>query len=564
MKSFYKIIITLILLPSLLIGCNDMLDVNSESVAFTDEYTLTASNDTLYSMFAVFSKLSKLADRYVILGELRGDLMNLKEDGSDKYLKEINNFDISSDNPYARKSDYYAVINNCNYIISRIDTSVEKNAEKVMLRCYAACKAIRAWTYMQLVQNYGSAIYYDKPILSIEDAEKIQAQTPVSLEELTPVLIADLEPYKDVATPSLGYLYNFNTNKAYFPIRFILGDLYLWNGQYEKAAKEYYDLINSQTYLINYFTAAFKVTNNAFENIISFSAYGHFGIFLTSYQNLEQISNIGATNQYGQTFHMDSLTYNRTLYPSAIALNNWDKQMYYYSTILHKSGDLRKWGAVTTSFQINNSPIYNYADSTSTLENYSIYKYIAMNPIKDDRFTEKRIGVYRVALLYLRYAEALNRMGKPNTAFAILKNGLNKVNMNSTSVIPHKELNMNISESGDTTYSVPSYMNFTDSKFDNNIGIRMRSLGNVNLDRKFYIIPELPSQADSIRYVEDMIIEEAALETAFEGNRFNDLMRIAIRRNDNSYLANKVAKKYASDAENIRNKLLIRSNWYIR
>jgi len=64
--------------------------------------------------------------------------------------------------------------------------------------------------------------------------------------------------------------------------------------------------------------------------------------------------------------------------------------------------------------------------------------------------------------------------------------------------------------------------------------------------------------------VEDKIQEELALETAFEGNRFQDLMRFAIRRNDNAYLADKVAAKHTADKQAIRNKLMNSENWYLK
>lgn len=580
MKSIKKIILSLILVPTLLAGCSDLLDVDSKRTASPDDYTLNASNDTLFSMFSVFAQLQKLSQNYVFLGEIRGDLMDVT-DKSDMYLKQISNFEISSDNPYANVKDYYSVINNCNYIIQKLDTSRVVGAKKVMLREYAACKAIRAWTYMQLAINYGSAIYYDKAILTVADAESIQSQPAKTLDELAPILINDLIPYKDVDIPSLGFVFDYYSDLSFFPVRFLLGDLYLWTGQYENAAQEYYDLINKKSITIrsDAFSATWDVTNNAFTGY--FTIYN--GGFPSNFEPLAytQITNIASSNQYGHNFQLDSLTANRSLIPSAISLNNWDSQHYVdinNSTIdpklahtLYKMGDFRKYGSVS------------YSNKTATIDtasldrDYYIYKYLLMNPYKNTYKTNKMIIVYRSSLLYLRYAEALNRLNKPNAAFAVMKNGLNHSNLLNTNIIPHKEMNIasitpKVVKSStnadstvyDTVFVAPKYMDFGDSKFDKNVGIRMLSLGTTsNLDKKYFIVPKLPTMQDSILYVEDKIQQELALENAFEGNRFQDLMRMAIHRNDNAYLADIVAKKHTNNKEAIRAKLMNRANWYV-
>jgi hypothetical protein len=65
-------------------------------------------------------------------------------------------------------------------------------------------------------------------------------------------------------------------------------------------------------------------------------------------------------------------------------------------------------------------------------------------------------------------------------------------------------------------------------------------------------------------YLEEQILNERARELAFEGERYYDLMRVAKRRNDPSFLAGKVAAKFpAGKREQIYNYLLDENNWYI-
>jgi tetratricopeptide (TPR) repeat protein len=529
-------------------GCNNLLDVDSSRLVFPNEYKMTGANDTLYSMFGIFSQMEKLADSYVLLGELRGDLMTVTPT-SNLYLQEISNFDNSdSNNPYTNNiKDYYSVINNCNYVIHNIDTSVVAGGVKVMYKEYAACKAIRAWTYMQIALNFGSAIYYDKPILTVQDAQNIQKQPALTLTDLAPILISDISPWKDVVNPSLGFIYSQNLNNSYFPIRFLLGDLYLWTGQYENAANEYRDLMYTNSYTISsYYKNTREVINNAFT--------GNTTVYSLPILTTENVTSIAATNQYGIVFQLDSLNLNHMIAPSTLSISYWQKQMYYFSATLDTLGDTRLLSSVySVSNNQNSNTFTNYVTPTTTSTNY-IYKILMMNPISTTKNTNKQIMPYRVPLLYLRYAEAVNRIGKPNLAMAVLKNGLNRVTMNNKKIIPQSEL----------ATPLPNYMNFSDIRFDMNIGIRMRGCGNVNLDTTYYVIPKLAALQDSVIYVENLIQQELALESAFEGNRFQDLMRIAIRRDDNSYLANIVSAKYTDNQEAIKAKLLIRTNWYLQ
>jgi len=527
-----------------LVSCDDMLNVDTDRTIYEKDYQLQSPNDTIYSMVGIYSQLQKIMDSYILLGEMRGDLLDVTEN-SNQNLRDINNFNISKSNPYANIKDYYAVINNCNYLIQYIDTAAVINGQKKMYKYYAAAKGIRAWTYMQIAINFGSATFYEKPILSISEANADYPEYTIT--ELANVLIPDLLPLKDIATPS------FQSKTMTFPIRFLLGDLYLWTKQYKEAATEYHDLMLLNQYLIQKAYQSYWVLDN---NQISENYDGYWGNSFY-YGGAEAITTVLCPKTYGQKFELDSLNLKREIAPSKISIDNWDNQTYFNTESNTVPGDLRKTASVidrNTIISMSHNIIYTTNNPTNTKVENIVYKYLWNTPAEN----VQTLVIYRASLLYLRYAEAVNRLGKPNLAFAVLKNGLRSTTVASTSVVPLNER------------STESYMNFNSFKFDNNVGIRTRGLGPklgelaVGVGDSLYRIPAQASLPDSVLYVEDLIQKELALETAFEGNRFQDLMRLAIRRNDNAYLAKIVAAKHVGNEAAIEAKLMDQQNWYVK
>jgi hypothetical protein len=534
-----KLIMTLLLVATIFVSCDDMLFSDSKRLTTADEYNLKASADSVYSMAGVYSRLQKLGDSYVLLGELRADLMDLGKK-SDPSLVQIDNFEITKDNQYVNIKNYYDVINNCNYIIQKLDTSYLDRGKKLQLREYGELKAIRAWTYMQIALNFKTAKYYEYPILTVQDAQK---EIPsLELKDLADKLIVDLEPLKNVTYMNLNF-------GSIFMVNAVLGDLYLWRGSltnnkadYENAATAYHKLMFDYGLDINKgFASTWAVVNKA----ISTDATLNWIMSLTG----EAITTIDCPTEYGQKFALDTLNNRRSIIPSELALNVWDNQTYYLNDGATTTGDLRKYGSISYSEATNKEYQTDLTFKQSTTDNWLIYKY---------KWYDQNIILYRSSLLYLRYAEAVNRLNKPNLAFAVLKYGLKKTTFDKK--IPFTEQGT----------PLPTYMDFTDKRFDYSVGIRMRGLGNLDQDSTYFVIPNKPAMADSVLYVEDKLLEELQLETAFDGNRFHDLMRFTLRRMNTgegttSFLADKIAEKHKDNKEAIRAKLTQSiDNWYIK
>lgn len=224
-------------------ACTDMMETDSTTVGFEEDNRLDSPNDSLYSVLGILSQVQRLGDRYVLLGELRGDLMEATADANVD-IQEISNFSVSSGNEYASFYDYYNVINNCNYAIAKMDTNIVFYEDKVMIPEYAQIKVIRAWTYWQLALAAGKVSWIEEPVLSLEAALKEYPQK--GLEDLAQLLIDDLTPYVGARALDYGTIDNFDSRKMFFPVDMVLGDLYLFLGRYADAATAYYRLIDKR------------------------------------------------------------------------------------------------------------------------------------------------------------------------------------------------------------------------------------------------------------------------------------------------------------------------------
>ena len=177
-----------------------------------------------------------------------------------------------------------------------------------------------------------------------------------------------------------------------------------------------------------------------------------------------------------------------------------------------------------------------------------------------DKFNSNGVTLYRTNIVYLRYAEALNRAGYPQSAFAVLKYGLYP-DMVSKHVDSQEQTEAGTLIDFDVTL-------FTDN---NTQGIHSRGCGDSECDTLYQLPQPSPGIAttrqDTVNYqiplVEDLIVDEMALEGAFEGYRYYDLMRVALRRNKPAYLATAICRRNGTPDEQLRTLLSDTKNWYL-
>ena len=96
MKLKYLLFILCTLFVGLTItSCAKLMDTDSELVEFEENNKLQSPTDSVYSVMGIIYKIQAVADRTVLLGELRGDLTTTTNAASAD-LKAITNFEADN------------------------------------------------------------------------------------------------------------------------------------------------------------------------------------------------------------------------------------------------------------------------------------------------------------------------------------------------------------------------------------------------------------------------------------------------------------------------------------
>ena len=597
-------------------SCSDMFEIESKSVVF--DHTLSTANDSLYSALGILGQMQKLSERYVLMGELRGDLMSATEDAVEA-IQEVANFNVSPSNTYCDVTDYYSVINNCNYAITYMDTSLVNFDTKEMLPEFAAIKTMRAWTYWQLALLRGDVQWMTEPIT---DLGQSNAEYPVkTIDELAEMLIEDLVPYIGIRELDYGFIGDYSSQKYFIPLDLLLGDLYLYLNRYDEAAQAYYRYIYNHNVTVTW------------NYVTRFTSEGNFSssTFISSYSG-EMLCGL-PSHEDPTGYHPELIRLAFNFKPSVVPAASFVDSMALKPSFYRLNDGQQGLEAVCVGDQ-RGQGLTNGGGSTPVsygvyAEGYDTKTLIAkyMNCAKSHSGSDPQneyvngltytniVPLYRNSMVYLRLAEALNRSGRPSLALAVMRYGLRRDVVSGTNMkVNEWELNA-------------SYTNFTEDRFNDNRGTMGRGRGfavdaNAEEVNRWIGIPDFTretvtvqdkdddgnplfeevqatdddgnllwedeaqtipvmeqkpvmitvgvhteeSMNDSILFVEDLLVDEMAAETAFEGNRFFDLLRVARHRNEfPAYMAERVSRRFGKEGQASKKaELLNPDKWFLK
>jgi hypothetical protein len=417
------------------------------------------------------------------------------------------------------------------------------------------------------------------------------------IDDICQYFITDLAPYAEIEHPGYGTIRNTDSKLFYFPIYVLLGDLNLWAGHYREAAENYYKYISQRNgtgtaYPIGLslkmwrpgsssWTATQSVNINEAFNAESESSSNYTTKEIITmipgdsiraegnYSELRNLFNSTEDNQY-----KPSLTPSQAIQDISAAQVNCclstvrsdgSVSVAYAPQGLskHQSGDLRLSNVWSEGYAFNTV-------SSELVETQSILKYQTRN-----------VHIYRRQMVYLRMAEALNQAGYPRMAFQMLAQGVNNKVKNDTIYKFYSEndsLFLAQFDFPETLYGLFTVSDVVSSTFlasHNTIGIHTRGSGWTPRN-EYYVMPDDTTitnpearLARQIAGVDSLILNESALEFAFEGTRYYDVMRYAMRQSNPGEAMAKIIygrrgeSRRAEMQGTIKKDLNNKANWFL-
>ena len=652
-KSIISLLVFLMSFGLATTSCEDMLtpDMDRNVENFT-------GRDTVNFYLGILSNVQEMIENNVILGEVRGDLCEPTDYVSDT-ISAVANFIPTEDaeNGLLNRAAYYKVINQCNYYLARVDTMAQKNNIYYMRKEYAQVQAIRAWTYMQLVQNYGTVPFITRPVENAGTGwESNSPEGTVNADNLLDKLLENnlMRAYEYERLLGLPNYGTFKTGAVdiphkltLFPTALVLGDLYLLRGastsDYERAAAFYYDYLEDAGTIPNG-NAGLRVFYNGEDKTYTPNENGDWVMPTLNYNgDLITLVPSAANASIGKTLTRVAQIYGFDPHSSTSSTDQGDAGIALSGQISVQVNYKNRQIAPTPSYiNLCKNQIYALQESETKIEYPAnlgdcridgTIKYMREDGQRRafiQKFCPRAMSfesylsgftfrynmpVYRKRQIYLRFAEAINRAGFPRHAFAILRNGLQAKKMPAIRYdsVQYDDVNktfkkvpyLRIVADGTGYIGIdemrraldhPDFLDFTDDAKWNSQGIHAFGTGEHKVldtlytydlivgermaqealragapaeaaqrlryslleesntpttgegegqptepDRSDYTElpaddPQVPTDlAQQINAVETLIADEMALETAYEGWRYYDLMRIARHKNADNW-----------------------------
>lgn len=536
-KLLYILLSIIFVIP---FSCKEYMTVDPDGYVLADQ-SFKNADDAIAAVSGLYGLMQPLVDQIYLAGEAQGDLV-VAARGADKYIAEIAQNRVTAQNPYTDYTNFYKLIVACNNALTGVGNIVKVDRVNYGLGRYnfdvAEIKYIRAWTYLQLIKIWEDVPFISTDITSVDQITAVAAEkSDVILGRILKDATDNFDQMQIARLPNTSSMADIITSRAQFTAqsaRFLLSEIYLYLGDYTKAWETILPMLpfgerDNETLRGISPSLSPRFWYEKINGYMPDALYKEWGLY------------IDFDGSKGQKNSLQRWTNNKNggiyaLKPSTNAIVNWDKTPMMLLTYQITNRGLyfnylypRGFNYVSDSegYPVQGCPSdstrgkgfsYNIDGQDTLIFKYILNtRYVARNILQGNAHSndDAQFLLYRTGPYFLKTIEMLNNMGMPYQALMYL-NGGDGVGVESTRY---------------RVWCMPFKMDINGE--------------------------------DPVKQVNRFILEEMALEGAFEGLRWFDLVRFAKRSGYQSWLGEYVAQKYpANQRDAVKARLSNPARWH--
>ncbi len=533
-KNIYSLLLATGIMGSLS-SCSDFLEIEPQNeVLFENFWNEKADVDAMVAGCYARMQDDDVLSRMLIWGEFRSD--NVVAGTNIENNLNLNNVmleNLRASNDYSTWGPLYAVINRCNTIIKYAPMVAERDlsfSDSELKATIAEVSAIRDLCYFYLIRAFRDVPY--STIAYTDDDQKFDLPATPFYEVLDS-LISDLESVKDDAMIKYPEnKLNYQTGRiSQDAIYAMLCEMYLWKKDYANCIR-YADLVIESKKKQE--EERIKKQNNSTETKPE---------YLMDYPLIPTAST-SSKNQYGRAFvsifgqgnsieGIFELTFDKE--NTNMPANGVFESMYGSSS---GNGYIKPASFIAEDGSTGEYKVFNNKYDARFYENFSTDGPRVLKGVAQSASISSSSGTLKNSEANRFYSSGQN---KSNFIFYRLSDIM---------LLKAEALVQCMTDSKQDTLS------------ENNESLRRQAFDLITVVNKRSLCQT--NQKDSLLYssfntkslMTELVLAERQRELMFEGKRWFDLVRDAMRTNNTRTLLNHVLKKYVTNTSVIQNKLL--------
>jgi len=509
-----------------LTSCADFLEIKSQNeIVLEDFWTEKADVDAVVS--GCYARLhdDDVVRRMMVWGEFRSDNIGIGRNIQDDInLERVLNENIDASNAYTTWAPFYSVINRCNTVLLYAPEVAAKDpafTQEELQATVAEVSAIRDLCYFYLIRTFRDIPFQGSEAFIDDDQRFDLPATPFN--EVLDWLIADLESVKGQAVK------RYPTTKTYYQtgritqdaIRAMLCDMYLWKGDYQNVIKNADEIIESKQQL-----ATERRTTSAYvsasENLLRLNGY-------------PLINSVMSRDTYGADYN--------DIFGDGSSLESIFELVYMTPTNMPSNSAVNAfYGYAGEKGLVGPSSIVLEGDNTPYKAKYDGRGLAFLNKSREiiAKYVYQNVQI-----------EATSRTTDPTVSYI----GSYPKDLNKSNWIIYRLSDVMLMKAE----AMAELMTADDSDQNTQYQQQIFSLVNAVNKRSVCETPLVDTlKANDYRSkqaLQTLVMQERQRELMFEGKRYYDLVRQAMRLNSSTNLATIVSTKQTSNAGYVRNKL---------